>query len=156
MKSKIPVALAAMAFSGVLAAGAAQTGGEAGSPGLQQGTGAQVGEEARPQAGVVDRPGIGADIDVAHQELFKSLDVDGDGYISREELLSWFEEHDKAGDGRLSPSEFAAFLEGEREMIERDPARPGEPGEPAAVPAQPPTGPDVADPTPGAPGEMTR
>jgi Ca2+-binding EF-hand superfamily protein len=45
--------------------------------------------------------------------MFKSLDKDNDGYISRDEAKdtpyeSAFSELDKDGDGKLSPSEHAA------------------------------------------------
>jgi hypothetical protein len=160
MKSKIPAAIAAMAFSGVLMAAGTQTG-----PGT---TGAEIGDADRPTPGAVqereaDRPTAGiveehegelrADLGHAERQLFEAIDEDGDGYVSREELLSWFEQHDRAGDNRLSESEFAAFMQTEElrddpmvsPEVDRDP-----------VPVRPPAGPEVPhmdEPGTGTPGE---
>jgi hypothetical protein len=137
MKTRLPVTLAAMAFSGALFAAGAQTGEAPGTAPL----GPQVTDPGY-SPGAVER----GDLAVVHRELFEAIDRDGDGYISREELLSWFEEHDRAGDDRLSQSEFAAFMEGDRDVraLDRPAVEPSD-DEPA-VPRAEPAGPTVADP----------
>jgi hypothetical protein len=131
MKGKIPLAIAAMTFSGVLAA-----------------AGAQYGPGATPTGAEGER----VKLEAAETQLFAAIDRDGDGYITQEELLSWFEEHDRAGDGRLSQGEFAAFMGAEDVTVspEADPTlSPHE--DPGAVPPVEPAGPQVADPDQPAP-----
>lgn len=41
--------------------------------------------------------------------LFSALDGNGDGVVSQDELINYFQAHDRTGDGELDASEFAAF-----------------------------------------------
>lgn len=41
--------------------------------------------------------------------LFSAIDSNADGVISQAELIRYFQEHDRNGDGKLNASEFAAF-----------------------------------------------
>jgi hypothetical protein len=114
MRGRLIHVLAALVFSGALAGAAAAQ----------------------------DRPGMAEegqeDLGWTEDMLFQVIDMDGDGYITREELLAWFEAHDRAGDGRLDESEFAAFLR----LEGVDPSLPeGQPG--AGTELQPEQAPDA-------------
>jgi Ca2+-binding EF-hand superfamily protein len=129
-KAKLPAAIAAMLFSGALFAQAAP-GTTPGATEQQPGYGQQqpgVGEqqpgmgERQPglgeqQPGVGERqPGVGmgepgvtvGTLTDEQRELLQSMDKQGTGEITRDELLSYFEEH--ADNDRLGPAEFAAFM----------------------------------------------
>lgn len=41
--------------------------------------------------------------------LFGALDGNADGVVSQDELMNYFQAHDRTGDGELDASEFAAF-----------------------------------------------
>ncbi len=61
----------------------------------------------------------GAKVGVASQEIFQSFDLDGDGFITREEWLgsdAVFDALDEDHDGKISPSEMNAGLGGILEL----------------------------------------
>jgi hypothetical protein len=123
MKGRVSTIVAALAFSGAAAA-----------------AGVQYGTEGTPQGTL--------ELTQAERELFQAIDRDGDGYITRNELLTWFEEHDRLGDDRLSQAEFAAFVAPDDVMrLQPTPEAWINPHtyEPA-VPLREPTGPEIAVP----------
>lgn len=102
MKAKLTLIAAAMALSGFAFA--------------QQDTGAATDDAARPGAGTVqDSAGQaggdagGAATGQVGSSLLSAIDKDADGKVSRDELTSYFDQHDANSDGNLDQSEFAAF-----------------------------------------------
>jgi Ca2+-binding EF-hand superfamily protein len=84
-----------------------------------------------PGPGQGGRPPFG----LGGPDLFRTLDTDSDGKLSKDELAKAVEalmKHDKNGDGQLTPDELADGIRG--------PGRPGE-GRPAGVPGAPGEGP---------------
>lgn len=103
MKLKLTLIAAAMAFSG-MAMAAGEYGGT-GDTGAGQMEGGAAGADVTGQD-------TGAGMDQAQTGLLGSIDKDADGKVSRDELTSYFDQHDANSDGNLDQSEFAAFESG--------------------------------------------
>lgn len=135
MKAKLTLIVAALAFSGWALGQDATTDGA-----------------AQPDAGIGQYSG--SEVSTG---LLGAIDQDGDGRVSQDELISYFQQHDANGDGSLDESEFAAFeggASGGMQMPSDQPASP-DTGTMEQSPSDMGTSPDAGVPpaSPGATGQ---